>query len=58
MHAEKLNLQTDENGQLKGLPALPPHIPVEVILLFSESGSQDKVRRPSSPIRSRYWETS
>ena len=35
MQAEKWVLETNANGELNGLPLLPPNTKVEVILLFS-----------------------
>lgn len=35
MQAEKWVLKTDEQGKLRGLPALPPCTQVEVIVLYS-----------------------
>jgi len=34
MHAERLNLQTDAEGNLKGLPKLPANQRIDVVLLF------------------------
>lgn len=39
MQAEKWVLETNANGELAGLPPLPPHTTVEVILLFPPTPS-------------------
>lgn len=44
MLAEKLILRTDSQGNLTGLPVLPPDEEIEVILLLKEHGHR-KVRR-------------
>jgi hypothetical protein len=52
MRAERLVLETDEQGQIKGLPVLPPKARVEVIvLLLEESAGQPKRRRPSPALK-------
>jgi hypothetical protein len=49
MQAEKWILETDEQGQLRGLPALPPHTSVEVILLFASPKPQTTLPKRQPP---------
>lgn len=37
MYAEKLTLRTDAQGQLRGLPDLPPETTVELIVLLPDT---------------------
>lgn len=48
MHAERLMLQTDADGNLKGLPKLPANRRVEAVLLFPD-GIDDGPRRRRPP---------
>lgn len=49
MQAEKWILETDAQGQLRGLPVLPPHTSVEVILLFSSPIPNDLKKKRTPP---------
>jgi hypothetical protein len=50
MQARRAILETDENGRLNGLPALPPCARVEVIFLYTDAGSAASVRKPPSEL--------
>ena len=45
MLAEKLTLRTDSQGNITGLPVLPPNEEVEVILLFRKEHGRRQARR-------------
>jgi hypothetical protein len=50
MHAERLILETDADGNLAGLPKLPAHQRVEAVLLFLgdlEEGPKQRKPPPS-----------
>ena len=50
MHAERLILETDADGNLAGLPKLPAHQRVEAVLLFLgdlEEGPRQRMPPPS-----------
>jgi len=49
MHAERLFLETNEKGQLQGLPDLRPHQKIEVILLLPDETVTPAIRRQPSP---------
>lgn len=50
MHAEKILLETDSQGRLKTLPALPPNRRVEAIfLMLEELDSAPSVKRQPAP---------
>lgn len=49
MHAERLMLQTDADGNLKGLPKLPANRCVEAVLLFSDEIEDGPKRRTPPP---------
>ena len=46
MHAERLMLETDENGLLRSMPTLPPSSRIEAILIFPDKGLPQNVRVP------------
>jgi hypothetical protein len=46
MQAERVILETDENGQVSGLPRLPPCSKVEAIFVVLDS---EKTDRPAAP---------
>jgi hypothetical protein len=46
MFAEKLMLRTDSQGNITGLPMLPPNEEIEVILLRKEHGNRQVRRTP------------
>jgi hypothetical protein len=51
MHAEKLILQTDQQGNLLQMPKLPPNAQLEAIfLVLNQSLPAPKRRKPSSLI--------
>lgn len=46
MNTERLLLDTDQNGKLRGLPKFPPNKQVEVIYLIVDKPQQEKgIRR-------------
>jgi hypothetical protein len=45
MHAERLILETDADGNLAGLPRLPAHQRVEAVLLFPGDLEEGPKRR-------------
>ncbi len=45
MNAERLLLDTDHKGNLKGLPKFPPNKRVEVIFLIAEKAEQKNILR-------------
>ncbi|POQ98380.1 hypothetical protein AU468_13575 [Alkalispirochaeta sphaeroplastigenens] len=49
MIAEKIFVDTDENGNIKKLPTLPPNKHIELIILIEESKKDEKkvIREPS-----------
>ncbi len=47
MQTQKLTLQTDAQGHLVGLPAFPPNINLELIVLFPEINETQIKRRPA-----------
>ncbi len=51
MQAERVILETDENGRLSGLPQLPPGVKVEAIfvVLDSETTGQHKQSAEAAP---------
>jgi len=54
MYAERLTLQTDAQGNLTGLPDLPPETRVEVILLLPEATVSAKpCRRPPPALKNK-----
>jgi len=50
MQAERVILETDENGHLSGLPQLPPHSKVEAIFVVLDSEKADQPVRPNEPL--------
>ena len=50
MFAEKLMLRTDSQGNITGLPVLPPNEEVEVILLRKEHGRRQVRRMPPAEL--------
>jgi hypothetical protein len=53
MRAEKLSLQTDQQGVLQGLPVLAPNQKVEVILLIEDENQAVLHRKPSPRLANR-----
>jgi hypothetical protein len=52
MHAERLILQTDAEGNLEGLPKLPANQRVEAVLLFLDAWDENpKQRRPPPELK-------
>lgn len=49
MHAERLILQTDAEGNLEGLPKLPANQRVEAVLLFLEAVENAPRQRTPPP---------
>ncbi len=47
MHTERLLLDTDQKGNLKGLPKFPPNKKVEVIYMVLDRSEQKKSIRRS-----------
>jgi len=47
MHAERLLLETDKAGNLKGMPKFPPNKQVEAIFLIMDKPGQEKCTRRS-----------
>jgi len=48
MHAERVILETDENGHLSGLPQLPPHSKVEAIFVVLDSENEKYASNPNA----------
>jgi len=52
MQAHRAVLETDENGQLNAIPALPPHAKVEAIFLVLDPGHSTGTRVPPAELAS------
>lgn len=52
MKAERVTLETDENGHLSGLPPLPPGSKVEAILVILDSREADQSAPAPEPTAS------
>ena len=52
MKAERVILETDENGHLSGLPQLPPRSKVEAILVILDSSETDQPAPAPEPAAS------
>lgn len=50
MHAEKVILETDQQGRLLQIPTLPPNAQLEAIFLVLKQSSQPARRKPSALI--------
>lgn len=57
MHAERLNLQTDADGNLEGLPKLPANQRIDAVLLFLEPlAPRPRQRTPPAALKgSVHW---
>jgi hypothetical protein len=50
MYAERVILETDQDGRLTQVPALPPHAKIEAIFLIIDQG-RPKKRQPPEALR-------
>ena len=50
MYAEKLMLETDAQGLLKSMPALPPNCQVDAIFIVLNESISPSVKRHPSPV--------
>jgi hypothetical protein len=50
MQAERLMLETDDNGHLTTVPTLPPRVRIEAIFLVLDKTSKTKRRQPPPEI--------